>query len=142
MTEAVNSIFHRVPRPALPQSQGTQDYDAYTTYTPAPSYDMIATRTESVNTVLEPVPATLREDLPLPKTGPGEYILQACQKTLRDMKLQRLWEEPSLMVGGVTYWKVTEHVTISDSTRYTFIVEELQKPVGVPGLLTHPQQFL
>ena len=44
-----------------------------------------------------------------------------------------MWEQPSLMVGGVMYRKVTERVILSDGTLYESAVEEMEKNVDEEG---------
>ena len=106
----------------------TQDqsymYSASTYATPAST----ATSCTTAVPAGAPIPATLR-DMPKSKTFMGDQVASTRVAASRDPNLMRMWEDPSLMVGGITYRKVTERVTLSDGTSYESVVEEMEKPV-------------
>ena len=78
------------------------------------------------NQTRAPVPATIR-DMPPGKTHTGDLITATRTEADRDANILRMWEQPSLMVGGFIYRKVTEHVILSDGTSYESIIEEMEK---------------
>lgn len=76
-----------------------------------------------------PVPPSLRP-MPAPASAGGAVIQQVRNDVARmpAQQIERMWEHPSRMIGGITYRRVTETVTLTDGTQYQSVVEELEKP--------------
>jgi hypothetical protein len=107
-----------------------QDTPTPVSWTSTPSTKSPSEITPPVPTPVEgPVPASVRS-FPPPQSEGGQMVQQTrdCVAQLSNSQIDRLWEHPSRMIGGVIYRRVTETVTLADGTIYKSSVEELEKP--------------